>query len=111
VRWWSVATTNFLTQATVTNEGAIPVYGGGYWTGVIQLVRYQPFDSFGTSNTITFRAVGASPRAEFPRSPDIVFTDIITVPEPALWGLSFLLGARYACGGCRKRSTPRLLHH
>jgi len=106
VMWWCVAVTNHLTHATVTNSGAIPVFGGGIWTGQIDIVRHQPFDEFGTTNTITLRAVGASARPGFPASPDITITSVTVVPEPhaALLTVLVLAAARRRS----TRTTPRI---
>jgi len=96
VMWWCVAVTNHLTHAAVTNSGVIPVFGGGIWTGQIDIVRHQPFDYFGTTNTLTLRAIGASARPGLPASPDIIITSVTVVPEPhaALLTLLVLAAAR-----------------
>jgi hypothetical protein len=104
VMWWCVAITNYKTHAAVTNSGVLAVFGGGTWTGQIDLIRYQPFDHVGTTNTLFLRAVGASARMEFPRSPDIMVHNIVTVPEPAL-----LCGAVLALGALRLRRSGRIL--
>lgn len=104
VHWWCVAVTNYLNHTTVTNSGVIPVFGGGTWTGQIELVRYQPFDYFGTTNTLFLRAIGASPRPEFPRSYDIMVENLITVPEPCPALLTLLLPFICRCvAGSRAR--------
>lgn len=110
VHWWCVAVTNYLNHTTVTNSGVIAVFGGGTWTGQIELVRYQPFDYFGTTNTLFLRAIGASPRPEFPRSYDLVVENLVTVPEPSAVLVTLLLPFLRRCKPSHRYARRRIAH-
>ena len=95
VQWEAVAITNYGNGAAATNRGELVVDGNGTWTGAVSIIRYQPLDGLGgTSNRVTFQAVGSSARLGLPRSAAITVADIVVMPEPG--GIAMLLASGLA---------------